>query len=324
MAQKIGFTDVDGHNFPNLALMKLSFYHRSKGDHVEWYSPDEPMYDIVYMSKVFSNAYTEDVPVPLNAERVIKGGSGYAIWLEGDKEVYHKEFDPPLPYEIEHCQPDYDLYPQFKNTAYGYLTRGCPRGCAFCHVAGKEGRATVRASELSEFWTGQKNICLSDPNILAYPKAEELLEELANTGAKIDFNQGLDARLMTPKKAEMLAKMKLRCPHFAMDSMDEVGAVVKGIKMYVDACKHIKGKWDWRDAKVFCLVNFNTTFREDLLRIQLIQDCECWPYVMIYNKPSAPAILRRLQRWTNSPQAYAAAPNFEEYQRRTYKEILYD
>ena len=259
------------------------------------------------------------------------GGTGYAIKLVDDKEVYDKTLDQNLPDEIEHIYPDYSLYPEYtgygkplkQQTAYGFLTRGCPRGCGFCHVAPKEGKCSKKVADLSEFWNGQGNICLSDPNILACKDWRDLLKQLVESGAKIEFNQGIDARLITAEKAELLASMKLKTPHFAMDSMSVMEPVKKGLKLYVDACKRIKGKWNWRNAKVFCLTNFDTTFDQDMQRIQAIQECECYPYVMIYNKPSAPPIIRRLQRWTNSTALYAKCRDFYEYQRFTYKEVLY-
>lgn len=328
---KIGLIDVDGHHFPNLVLMKLSAWHKSQKHEVEWYKPETQMYDIVYMSKIFSDAYSPDMPEPQNAKRVIKGGTGYAIWLEGDKEVYHKDNDPPLAPAIESCYPDYSLYPEYtgwgqslkKQTAYGFLTRGCPRACGFCHVASKEGRCARKIADLKQFWNGQGNICLSDPNILAAKEAPTLLAQLVESGATIDFNQGLDARLITPEKADMLAHMKLKTPHFAMDTMEAIKPVVQGLRLYVEACKRVKGKWNWRNAKVFCLTNFNTSHEQDMERIKAIQDCECWPYVMIYNKPSAPSITRRLQRWTNNAVAYGRSHDFLEFQRTCYKEVIY-
>ena len=330
MPKLVGLIDVDGHHFPNLCLMKLSAYHKSIGDSVEWYDEDRDMYDIVYMSKVFSDVYSPDIPEPVNTRRVVKGGTGYAIWLEGDKEVYHKDLDPELPAEIESIYPDYSIYPEYtgygqplkKQTAYGFLTRGCPRGCAFCHVVPKEGRCARKVADLSQFWNGQGRICLSDPNILACKEAPDLLRQLAESGATVDFNQGLDARLITPEKAELLARMKLKTPHFAMDSMDAIAPVQRGLRLYVDACKRVKGKWDWRNAKVFCLTNFDTTHEQDMERIRVIQDCECWPYTMIYNKPSAPQITKRLQRWINNAIAYSKSKDFDEYQSWAYKKPL--
>ena len=126
----IGLIDVDSKNFPNLCLMKLSAWHKKQGDSVEWYNPFTH-YDLVYKSKVFAN--TPDYSYPINSDKVIKGGTGYAIHGAGG-EHYQKDDDPSLPYEIEHIYPDYDLY-NIKDTAYGFLTRGCPRGCSFCIVA---------------------------------------------------------------------------------------------------------------------------------------------------------------------------------------------
>ena len=175
---KVGLIDVDGHNFPNIPLMKLSAYHKQKGDSVEWYQPlFSGHMDIVYMSKVFS--FTPDYEYFIDAEKIVKGGTGYAIKLVDGKEKYDKAIDTPLPKKIEHIYPDYSIYPDLtKDTAYGFLTRGCPRGCDFCHVAPKEGRCSVKVADLSEFWKGQKKIVLCDPNILGCPEHMELLQQL--------------------------------------------------------------------------------------------------------------------------------------------------
>ena len=131
MNKHIGLIDVDGHNFPNLALMRISAYHKSQGDEVEWWWSDLFHYDIVYMSKIFSDAYSPDVPEPMNADKVIKGGTGYAISLVDGKEVFDKEKHKTLPEEVEKMFPDYSIYPQFP-FAVSMTSRGCPRGCAFC------------------------------------------------------------------------------------------------------------------------------------------------------------------------------------------------
>jgi len=170
---RIGLIDVDGHNYPNLPLMKLSAWHKQMGDTVEWYEPLLSGHiDKVYMSKVFS--FSPDYPYHIDADEVVKGGSGYCIELEDGKEVYYKERDVDLPYEIEHIYPDYSLY-GITDTAYGFLTRGCPRGCSFCHVEAKEGRISRKVADLSEFWNGQKHIVLCDPNILGCKEWKELL-----------------------------------------------------------------------------------------------------------------------------------------------------
>ena len=203
---KIGLIDVDGHNFPNIPLMKISAWHKRQGDIVEMYSPLFTGHcDIVYMSKVFS--FTPDFQYYIDADRVIKGGSGYAIQTINGREIYKKENDQQLPEEIEHIYPDYDLYTELcKDTAYGFLTRGCPRGCDFCHVKDKEGRRSIKVADLSEFWRGQKNIVLCDPNLIACKEWKELLQQLIDSKAKININQGIDIRMMDEEKAEMIKK----------------------------------------------------------------------------------------------------------------------
>lgn len=127
---KVGLIDVDGHRFPNLALMHISAYHKAHGDDVEWWWSDLVHYDVVYMSKIFSDAYSPDIPPPMNADRVIKGGTGYAIHTTNGKEIFDKEKDFDLPPEVEKTFPDYSIYPQY-SFAVSMTSRGCPRGCAY-------------------------------------------------------------------------------------------------------------------------------------------------------------------------------------------------
>ena len=129
---RVVLIDVDGHNFPNLPLMKIAAYHKAAGDSVSWYNPLTDWLDVpdrVYMSKVFT--FTPDYQHPVNAKEIIRGGTGYH-YPDGGRE---------LPHEIEHIYPDYTIYydriPEVRNTAYGFLTRGCPRGCDFCIVEKK-------------------------------------------------------------------------------------------------------------------------------------------------------------------------------------------
>jgi len=133
----IGLIDVDSHNFPNLALMKISAYHKQKGDNVEWCIPLYH-YDKVYVSKVFGDEYSVMDQTFIDADEIIYGGTGFAIKVENGAEVYHKELDNDLPPEIEHIYPDYSLYPDLtENKAIGFLTRGCPNNCNFCIVSKK-------------------------------------------------------------------------------------------------------------------------------------------------------------------------------------------
>ena len=202
--KRIGLIDVDSRNFPNLALMKISAYHKAQGDEVGWYMPFDDRYDRVYMSKVFS--FTPDFLDCINADEVIKGGTGYAISLVDGREVFDKSKDLNLPHEIEHIYPDYSLYPECKDTAYGFLTRGCPRGCGFCIVGKKEGMKSVKVANLDEFWRGQKNIVLYDPNILACRDWKDLLQQLIDSKAMVDINQGFDIRMMSEDIAQYISR----------------------------------------------------------------------------------------------------------------------
>lgn len=268
---KIGLIDVDGHNFPNLPLMKLAAYYKGKGDAVEWYNPLMAWkypYDKVYMSKVFT--FTPDYMHPVNTREIIRGGTGY----------FYPDGGQPLPPEIEHVYPDYSLYPErTKDTAYGFLSRGCPRGCGFCIVGKKEGRRSQKVADLSEFWHGQKNIVLLDPNTIACPEWEDILQQLIDSNAWVDFSQGVDIRLMTDKKAEMIKRIKVENIHFAWDRYEDKNKIIPKFRMF----KELTG-WDYRKMTVYVLTGYNTTIEQDLERIYALRDLGYSPYVMIYDK----------------------------------------
>lgn len=284
---------------------------------MEWYIPavhgfPAPPMDKVYVSKVFG--FTPDYWDFINAKEVIKGGSGYGVNLESGKEVYHKENDSQLPYEVEHIYPDYSLYPKLtKDTAYGFMSRGCPRGCKFCHVGAKEGRKAYKAADLSEFWRGmyqQKNIVLLDPNTIACREWEDMLGQLIDSKSWVDFSQGVDIRLMTEEKAEMIKQIKVKNIHFAWDRYEDKEKIIPRLKMF----KELTG-WDKRKLTVYVLTNYDTTMEQDLERIYTLRNLGYWPYVMIYDKQHVKKgdTLRRLQRWVNSKAAFEAERDFRDF-----------
>ncbi len=311
---RIGLIDVDGHNFPNLPLMKLSAYHKAKGDFVEWYNPltawkNPP--DRVYMSKVFT--LTPDYQHPVNAKEIIRGGTGYS----------YPDGGASLPEEIEHTYPDYDLY-HIQNQAYGFLTRGCPRNCGFCVVGKKEGLCSRKVADLEEFWRGQKKIKLLDPNILAEKEHKELLRQLIKSGAWVDFTQGLDARLLTEENIELIKQIKVDIVHFAWDNIADEKEIVPKLKLFKE-----KTGLKARKCSVYVLTNYNSTLEEDLYRVYTIRDLGMGPYVMIYNKQSAPREIKNLQRWVNNKIIFNSdkAAVFEDYRgdgkkKRRFKECI--
>ena len=304
MMAKIGVWS-DSHNFPSLPLMKLSAYHKSIGDTVERYFPFNH-YDLVYASKIYSFTADIDDQSVVQADEVRKGGTGYCISVENGKEVFDKSKDIPLPKEIEHIYPDYSLYPEYKFAA-GFLTRGCPRGCSFCVVGSKEGRCSRQVAELSEFWRGQKSIELLDPNSLACKEHEKLLIQLAETGAKVNFNQGIDIRLTNPDNIELLNKIKTPMLHFAWDNPDD------DLTEYFKRFNELTAVKSFRNKIVYVLTNYGSTIEQDLYRIYTLRDLEYSPYVMVYQKDTAPKEIKRLQRWCNNRFIFRSVENFNDY-----------
>lgn len=291
---RIGLIDVDSHNFPNLCLMKLSAYHKAQGHQVCFWNPLF-YFDVVYKSRVFTDTYSKDNITVKNAGQVIKGGTGYG-------------YGPDLPDEIEHSYPDYSLYPQYSETAYGFLSRGCPRGCGFCIVGGKEGRKSRKVADLSEFWRGQREIKLMDANLLACPDHEKLLLQLAKSRALVDFSQGLDIRLITRDNVALLNQVRTKTVHFAWDNPDE------------DLTRYFRQFLEWtsirnpRLRRVYLLTNYGSTHEQDLYRVETLRQMGFDPYVMIYEKPTAPPITRHLQRWVNNKRLFYAIPSFSDYE----------
>jgi hypothetical protein len=313
--------------------MKISAWHKAQGDDVEWCFP-LAHYDIVYQSKVFDETYSPDIDWIPMAHEIYKGGTGYyrkpkrkdyyEIYYNGAWENVGKStaairwtehiathYRYVLPDEIEHSYCDYSLYPILtKDTAYGFLTRGCPRACGFCGVAEKEGRISHKVADLSEFWNGQKNIILLDPNILACREHPDLLRQLIDSKACVDFTQGLDIRLTNEENIALINEIKVKQIHFAWDNAKD------DLKPYFERYKALaKHKPHGSFGTVYCLTNFGSTMEENLYRIYTLRDLGYDPYVMVYDKPNAPKEIRDLQRWVNNIYIFKSCEKFEDYRK---------
>lgn len=219
------------------------------------------------------------------------GGTGY-------------DLENKLPDEIEHICPDYSIY-GVEDKAYGFLTRGCPRACPFCIVSAKEGRKSVAVADLDEFYRGQKEIILMDSNITASKDCERLFNQIVDSKALINFEGGLDIRFLTDKGADQINQMRTSMIHFAWDNyeFDTYEKLNRFRPMF---------KTDGRHLRVYVLTNFNTTHEQDIERVYKLKELDYDPYVMIYNKPKAPKITKRLQRWCNNKFIFRSC-EWEDY-----------
>lgn len=317
---KIGLLS-DCTNFPSLPLMKISAFHKNKGDKVKLVTTSLERFDILYLSKTF-NLDLQKIPKLLyipQANKYIKGGSGFAIEIENGREVYKKENDKQLQEEIENIYPDYSLYPELTNgKAYGFLTRGCPNNCPFCIVTKKEGFCSKKVADLKQFWRDQKEIKLLDANILACKERENLFQQLINSNAYIDYTQGLDARLIDDDIANLICKTKIRMVHFAFDLMKNEEGILKGLKIFA---KYFQK--DERAKRVYILTNYNTTLQEDWYRVKKVTELGYTPYIMIYQKGTQPQFLTDLARWSNCMYLQRSI-DFEDYIPRKDGKLIKD
>ncbi len=297
---KIGLFDIDS-KYHNLALMKISAWHKSLGEQTEMYNPlMKNTYNRVYVSKMFSKKNIEEGYIP---EDSITGGSGYSL-----KTV--------LPYDMEHFMPDYSLY----NLDYslGFTTRGCIRNCKFCIVPEKEGKIKEHA-EVEEFLNPRSNVVvLLDNNFLALPSHIEKLQKYIKEGWRMDFNQGLDLRLINKENADLLAKIKLeRMVRFAWDNIKDESKIIKGLELV------IKAGIRPRNITVYILIGFDTTFEEDLYRINILRNIKddrgsIKPYVMNYNNTPESRKYKDFIRWVNNPWIFRSC-EWEEYKKQHEK-----
>lgn len=303
---KIGLLAVDGRKYPNLALMRISSYHKSIGDDVEWWREDGH-YDLVYKTKVFSDSYTPDIPDPVNADAVYRGGTGYAIKTVNGVEVFDESAHENLPDDMECMPPDYSLYPE-SYFGLAMTSRGCPRMCSFCVVGCKEGIVTEKVADVDLFTRGgHEQIDVLDANILACPDKHDLLAQYRDSRRYINFNQGLDIRLLDEEDAHILNGIRFKRDnhrHFAWDNPNEDLR-----KDFERAAKLLHWK---RKGSVYVLTNFGSTEEQDLYRVQVLRELGYDPYIMIYDKSNAPKRVRHMQRWCNNKIIFRNV-KWEEY-----------
>lgn len=284
----VGLIDIDGFKFPNLALMKLSAYHKSIGDRVEWVGIGN--YDKTYISKVFT--YTKsDIGYLSSLGDVVKGGTG----LNNDT----------LLDEVEHIMPDYSIYKT--NKAYGFLTRGCPNKCSWCVVPKKEGDIKPNA-DITEFWGGQKEVVLLDNNVLASDYGIKQIEKINKLKIKIDFNQGLDARRIDKQIAKLLSKVKwTRQLRLACDTKSQIPHIKK-------ALKHLNS-YGLKNYKVFVYVLVKD-IPDALERVEFLRSVGCDPFAQPYrdfitNKEPKKE-LKKFARWVNHKAIFKSV-KWEDY-----------
>jgi len=303
---KIGLIDIDGHNFPNLALMKLSSFHKQQGDLVEWYSGIEH-YNRVYMSKIF--AFTPDETRVIQSDEVVRGGSGYKL------------FNQWLPKEIEHICPDYSLYPMFSD-AYGFLTRGCVNKCSFCIVPKKEGDIRKHA-DITEFLDGRKSAILMDNNVIASDWGLSQIEKIISLKVKVDFNQGIDCRLIARDKsiAKLLKRVSwIRYIRMAYDS----SAITEEVKT---AIAYLKEAGIPAYKMFFYMLVKDGQIKDAEMRALNLDFLGCKPFAMPYrdldNNLPPTVEQRKFANWVNQPQAFKSCTYQEfDYKVRKQKRII--
>lgn len=294
---RVGLLAVDS-KYPNLALMKIARYHKVIGDSVEWLNPLE-FYDKVYMAKVFS--FTADYGYFINADEVEKGGTGYDV-----KKV--------LPSSIDYLQPDYSLYKDIDHrTAYGFLTRGCINKCKWCVVPEKEGyiKPYMDIEEIAV--EGRDRVILMDNNILASGYGLEQIEKIVRMKVHVDFNQALDARLVTPEIAQLLAKVKwLNYVRFGCDTPAQISECER-------ACSLLE-KYGYKGFFFFYCILMND-FQESFNRVNYWRDKGwryrpyCQPYRNIYKKNTIPQWQKDLSQWANRKWFFTSC-EFKDYEPR--------
>lgn len=290
---RVALHDSDNTGFPNLALMKLSAWHKAQGDTVEWWTP-LLTYDRVYSSKVFT--FTDENPyLPPDT---IKGGTGYGKLDE-------------LPPEIDAMFPDYSIYPDC-NHAIGFLTRGCIRKCPWCIVPKKEGQIRPYQTWQEIKRPGSRDIVFMDNNVLACQHGLEQIEDMGGKNVRVDFNQGLDARLITDDVAKMLSKLKwIRQIRMSADTDAMLDVVLTAIDRL--------GEYGVKPYSVFVYVlvqDVESAERRVIALRKVGADPFAQPYRDFTANTEPPLEQRRFARWVNDKAIFKTVPTFAEYRAR--------
>ena len=287
---RIGLHDSDATRFPNLALMKLSAWHKAQGDTVEWWNP-LLTYDRVYSSKVFT--FTPECPyLP---ENTVKGGTGYGIMDE-------------LPQEIDAMFPDYSIYPKC-GYAIGFLTRGCIRACPWCIVPKKEGMIRPYSTWREIKRPDSRDIVFMDNNVLACQHGLEQIDDMGGENVRVDFNQGLDARLITDDVAKMLARLKwIRQIRMSADTDAMLNVVLTAIERL--------GEYGIKPYKVFVyvLVQDIESAEKRVMKLREVgADPFAQPYRDFTTNAEPPKEQRDFARWVNDKAIFKTVKTFRDY-----------
>lgn len=289
----VALHDSDNTGFPNLALMKLSAYHKAKGDRVEWWIPLKE-YDRVYSSKIFT--FTPENPyLPKDT---IKGGTGYGIYNELSK-------------EIDSVFPDYTIYPNV-DYAIGFLTRGCIRRCPWCVVPKKEGE--IKAYNTWEQIKRQDSnkIVFMDNNVLACSHGLEQIEKMIGQNVKVDFNQGLDARLITGDIAKMLSKIKwIRFIRMSCDT-DAMLPVVLSALHRLSA----EGVKPYRVFVYLLVQDIDSAERRAIALRDAGVEVFAQPYRDLSKQDEPPKKIKQFARWVNRKEIFKTCKKFEDYKKQ--------
>ena len=283
---KIALHDHEKNGYPNLALMKLSAWHKNQNDSVEWFDPLLGTYDKIYSSKIFTWTKT-DTYLPKGTEI---GGTGFDLTKK-------------LPEEIEHTCPDYSIYDCGKS--YGFLTRGCIRNCKWCFVPKKEGQIKKHA-DIKEF-ARHKEIILMDNNVLAHEHGIHQIEKIIKLGLKVDFNQGLDARLIDDSIAKLLSKVKWLAPiRLACDTVDMIEPIRTAVELL---------RWHNTTPTRFFCYTLVQGIEDALERVKFLKGINVDPFCQPYRDKKgtvASDIQKRFSRWVNHKAIFKSVP-WSEY-----------